>query len=173
MPKEKIKETVSSDVSPKQEEETVQIKKEDLTALFDRLDKQAKDIELLYQASDKSRLAKAQSKGGQDVLIHTAKVSRWDGGEKYVIGWKLTSNRSEVINGKWFEDQQCTVVLSEGEPLTGVPLLEFYRKTIQKDSGEIIGREKRFDKQTNQEIEIFHLEFPNGQKLDIMSNFVN
>jgi len=158
--------------TPPLEPETIQIKKTDFSDLMDRLDKQAKDIEMLYQASDKHRLAKAQSKGGTDVLIHTAKVSRWDGTAVYVLAWKLVTNRAEVINGKWVEDQTCTVIFDVGEPVT-VSLLEFYRKTIQKDSGEIIGREKKYDKLNNSEFEIFHLEFPNGQKLSINSSFVN
>ena len=167
MPKQEIKK--EEQITP---EEYVSVKKEDLAALINRADKQAKDIELLYQASDKNRLAKAQAKGGTDVLIHTAKIARWDGGAQYVLAWKLDKNLCELINGKWIEDQQATVIFNEGESIT-VPLLEFYRKTIQKDSGEIIGRERKFDKQNNSEFEVLKIEFPSGQVIEINSKFVN
>jgi len=151
-------------------EEFVQVKKEDLAGLFTRLDKYEKDIQMLYKVSDKSRLQREQNTGG--VLINTVKISRWDGGTAHVIAWKLDSNRCEVVNGRWVEDQQATVILDEGEPVT-VPLLEFYRKIIQKDVAEIIGREKKYDKQNNSEYEIFKVELPNGQTLEINSQFVN
>lgn len=162
---------VENEVKPEVESEFVQIKKTDLDEVFKKMDKYQKDIDLLYKASDKSRLAKAQG-NGKDVLIHTTKVSRWDNGDKYVIAWKLDTNRSEIINGKWIEDQQATVILDDAESVS-VPLLEFYRKMVHKDIGDIIGREKKFDRVTDEEYEILKVEFKNGRVLEINSKFVN
>jgi len=152
------------------EGEFVQVKKEDLTRLFDTIEKQSKDIDLLYKASDKVRLSKAQSEGGE-MLIHTAKVSKWDDTEKYVIGWKLTKNRCDIVNGRMIEEQQTQVVLDDGEVLE-VPLLEFYRKIIRKDSGEIISTNKKIDA-NGSSVNLLTIQFKDGKKIEINSNFIN
>jgi len=158
--------------SPKKNE-YVEVKKEDLDALFKRLDKQAKDIEMLYDASDKNSLARAKSKGGSDVLIHTAKVRVWSPTGKRILAWtNMKTNKAEIIMGKVFEDQSTTLILQEGEPLT-VSYLELVRNSIQYDTGEIISRENQFDVDAKQYNEILHLEFSNGEKLKINSKFVN
>lgn len=160
----------------KKEEETVQLSREDYNKLMHTIEKQSSDIKLLYDASDKSRLAKANNKGGK-VLIHTAKVSKWTDDSKYngkyVIGWKLITNKSEIINGRSIEDQKTMVIFEDEKPLE-VSILEFYRKTIQRDEGEIIGRSTQIvNKETGEEDEIFKLQFPNGRTLEISHKFVN
>jgi len=147
------------------EEEMVQVKKTDLDSMLSRLDSLTKNQDLLFKAQDKNRLSKAMN-DGKGVLIHTTKVSKWDDTGKYVIGWKLSTNKCEVVQGRWIEEQNATVIFEEGEPIT-VPLLEFYRKTIKKDTGEIISRE---NKDGN---EILTIQFLDGKKLLINSNYIN
>jgi len=155
--------------TPKVPEQMVQVKKEDLEKLLQRVESQAKDIDLLYKASDKSRLSKAM--GPEEHLIKSAKVAKWPDNDKYVIGWRLSKNTCEIINGRWVEDQQTTVVFDDGENVT-VPLLEFYRKMINKDSGDIIARTNKLDEK-GVAVEILTIQFPNGRELSIGSQYIN
>ncbi len=157
-------------IAPVSEEaETVTIKRTDLDKLFARLDSQAKDISLLYKAADKGRLATEMNKEGQN-LIKQVRVWTWDGG-KCIIGWKLTSNKCEVVMGKWMEDQSAVVVLEDGETIT-VPYLEFVRKTLHKLPADIISRTEEYDDK-NEKVTILKLQFPNGKVIAVNSSYVN
>lgn len=156
-------------INVKKNNDTVEISREDFNKLMERLDKQAKDIGTLYQVADKSRLARAQGEG--ENLIKQAKVSTWDDTGKFIIGWKLISNRCEVVMGRWIEEQEVIIVFEDGETKQ-IPLIEFYRKTLHKISGDIIARTEEFDEKNNK-VNMFKLQFPNGKILLINSAFVN
>jgi len=164
-----VTETVSGTTETIKKSDTVEISRDDFNKLMDRLDKQAKDIGTLYQVADKSRLARAQ--GPEENLIKQAKVSTWDDTGKFIIGWKLVSNRCEVVMGRWVEEQDVVIVFEDGETLK-IPLIEFYRKTLHKISADIIARTEEFDEKNNK-INMFKLQFPNGKVLLINSAFVN
>ena len=175
--KEKIEEEASKiDVTPAKEEvketpkeEMIEVKKSDFDKMLSQMEKQSKDIDLLYKAADKSRISKLMN-DGSEVLVKTAKVSTWDGGP-FVIGWKLVSDKSEVVNGRWIEEQTVNIILEDGEVVT-VPLLEFYRKTLKKTVGDIISKSEQYDSQNNK-ITLFKIQFPNGKILEINNSFVN
>lgn len=150
--------------------ETVEIKKSDYEKLMAQLERNAKDIDLLYKASDKHRMAKAMNQGGE-ILVHTVKVWTWDNTGKIVIGTNLLTNRCEVVQGKWIEDQSMAVVLEDGETFT-VPYLEFSRKTLNKIVGEILSTTKEYDANKKESI-ILKVQLPNGKTLAINQAFVN
>lgn len=150
--------------------DTVEIKKSDYDKLMAQLERNAKDIELLYKASDKHRMAKAIGDGGE-ILVRKAKVWTWDNTGNIVVATNLISNRSEIILGKWFEDQQVVVVFEDGSTVT-VPYLEFSRKILNKIPADIISTSKSHD-DNNREVVIYKLQFPNGKILEINSAFVN
>lgn len=155
-------------IPPKQD--VVEIKREDFDKMMKQLDSQAKDISLLLKTADKSKIAKELNKEGEN-LIKQAKVSTWDDTGKLIIGWKLITNKCEVIMGKWFEEQTVTIMFDGGETLT-VPLLEFYRKTLKKVEADIISRTDEYDANNNKII-VFKMQFPTGKVLLINSVFVN
>lgn len=172
--KEEVKPKIEKEeVKPKVEkkEETVEVKKSDLDRMIAQMDKQAKDIDLLYKAADKSRLATEMNRGGSENLIKQVRVWTWDDTGKYIVGWKLNSNRCEVVMGKWVEEQVASVVLEDGEVIT-VPLLEFYRKTLIKKPADLLSRTDEYDTNNNK-ITIFKVQFPNGKTLLINQAFVN
>lgn len=151
----------------------VKVKSEDLQSIFTRLDKQSKDLDLLYRASDKNRLSRAMGEN-EESLVKQVKISIWQDTGVYVIGWKMTKNQSEIIAGRWVEDQQVQVVFEEGEPIT-VSLLEFYRKILQKDLAEILERTQKSEK-VNGRVETYEMlsvQFEDGKKLIINSRYVN
>lgn len=154
----------------KQTEETVEIKRSDFDRMMKQLEKQSKDIELLYKTADKSKMAKELNKEGEN-LIKQCKVSTWDDTGRFIIGWKLITNRCEVVMGRWIEEQTVSFVLEGGDVMT-VPLLEFYRKTIKKVDADIISRTDEYDEKNNKVI-IFKLQFPTGKVLLLNSSFVN
>lgn len=154
----------------KKQEQTVEIKKSDYDKLMAQLERNAKDISLLYAASDKHRMAKAMNQGGE-ILVHTVKVWTWDNTGKIVVGTNLLTNRCEVVQGKWIEDQSMAVVLEDGTTLT-VPYLEFSRKTLNKIVGEIISTTKEYDANQKESI-ILKVQLPNGKTLQINQAFVN
>lgn len=164
----KVEEVLDSKIEV--EEETVQVKKSELAEMITKLDKLTKDSELLFKASDKQRIAKAMNEGGE-ILIKQAKISTWDDTGKLIVGWKLISDRCEVVLGRWVEEQNVTFIFEDGEAKT-VPLLEFYRKTLKKISGDIISKTDEYDSQNNK-IQIFKIQFPNGKTLLINSSFIN
>lgn len=145
--------------------DTIQLKKEDYEKLMAQLERNAKDIDLLYKASDKHRMAKAMNQGGE-ILVHTVKVWTWDNTGKIVIGTNLLTNRCEVVMGRWVEDQQMAVVLEDGETIT-VPYLEFTRKILNKIAAEIVSTTKQGD------ITLLKVQLPNGKLLEINQAFVN
>jgi len=175
--KEVVKDTkeVVKDIFVKDTKEvvkdTVEIPRKDFDSMMARMDKQSKDIELLYKAADKSRLAKAGSEGGE-VLIKQVKISKWDNTKSLVIGWKLVTNRCEVVMGKWVEDQSVIVVFDDGSKPITVSLLEFYRRILNKEVADIVGRSEDTDSEGNV-VHLLKLELSNGKKLEIQPQFVN
>lgn len=151
-------------------EETVQISRSDFDKLISTVEKQAKDIDLLYKAADKNRMSKAMGDGGE-VLIKKAKVSTWDNTGKFIIGWKLITDRCEVVLGRWVEEQTVNLILEDGETMT-VPLLEFYRKSLKKIAADIVSRTDEYDSQNNK-VQMLKLQFDNGKTLMINSVFIN
>lgn len=151
----------------------VKVKAEDLQSIFTRLDKQAKDLDLLYRASDKNRLSRAMGEN-EESLIKKVKVSIWQDTGIHVIGWKMTKNVSEIIAGRWVEDQQVLVTFEEGEPIN-VTLLEFYRKILQKDLADILERTEKSEKVNGrvEKFEMLTVQFEDGKQLIINSRFVN
>lgn len=167
-----VNDPVEDTVTPKKEEnkvDTVTLKKEDYERLISRLEKTSKDIELLYKASDKSRIAKAMGDDGSN-LIKQVRIWRWDGGDNYVIATRLKTNRSEIVQGKWIEDQQVDVVLENGDVVES-SYLEFSRRTLQKDIAEILSRKEVIENGKN--IVYLQVQLPNGKKIEINSAFVN
>jgi hypothetical protein len=162
-PSEIVTEKVEEIVTEK--EEKVEIKKSDYEKLIAQLERNAKDIDLLYKAADKHRMAKVLNQGNEP-LVHTVKVWTWDNTGKVVVGTNLLTNRCEVVMGKWIEDQQMAVVLEDGTTLT-VPYLEFSRKILNKIIAEIISTTKEGD------LTFLKVQLPNGKKLEINQAFVN
>lgn len=158
------------EVIGKKQEETIELKKSDYEKLMAQLERNAKDIDLLYKASDKHRMAKARNQNNEQ-LVHTVKVWTWDDTGKIVIATKLLTNRCEILQGKWIEDQTVAVVLEDGETLT-VPYLEFSRKILNKIVGEITGTTKEKDN-LGEEVVLYKITLPNGKKLEINQAFVN
>lgn len=150
--------------------ETVEVNKEDLNKILAKLETYEKNIDLLMKASDKERLARAQTKDGKP-LIPSVKIAKWDDTENYVIGWKAITNKAEVINGRYIEDLTTMIFFEEAESII-VPMLEFYRKTIRKDEAYVVGREQKTDEKGGK-IELLKVRFENGKELIINSNFVN
>jgi len=151
-------------------EEFVQVKKDDLENMIQQLSRNAKDIDLLYKASDKSRMAKAMGDGGE-ILIKKARIWTWKETGKFVISTQLISNRSEISAGKWIEDQRVQVVLEDGEVIE-TPYLEFSRSILNKVPADIISREETMDA-TGKKSLIFKLQLENGKEIKINSAFVN
>lgn len=151
-------------------DDVVEIKKEDYDKLMAQLERNANDIALLYKASDKNRMAKALGDGGE-ILIKTARVWTWDNTGKIVIATDLVSNKSEVVMGKWVEDQNVIAVFEDGSTET-VPYLQFVRRTINKIPAEIIATTKSQDS-SGKETLIYKLQFANGKILEINAAFVN
>jgi hypothetical protein len=166
----KKKEESVEETPVKKEEEMVQVKQADLNAILGKLETYEKNIDLLMKASDKERLARAQTKDGK-ALIPSVKIAKWDDTDNYVIGWKPMTNKAEVINGRYMEDLTTMIFFEEAEPIT-VPMLEFYRKTIRKDSADVVGKEQKIDERGNK-VDLLKIRFENGKELIINSNFVN
>ena len=164
MTKKITKETVNL------KEDTVEIKRTDFDKMMKQLETQSKDISLLMKTADKGRIAKELNKAGEN-LIKQCNVRTWDDTGKIIIGWKLITNRCEVIQGNWSEDQTCSIIFEDGEILT-VPLLEFYRKTLIKIPVDIVARTEELDDKNNK-ITIFKLQFPSGKILLLNSVFIN
>lgn len=176
MTDDNLNEGVDSVKNPEIKQEAdgyVKVKAADLKNLFDRLDKQASDIDLLYRASDKNRLSRALS-DGEESLVKQVKISIWQDNGEHVIGWKMIKNTSEIVNGRWVEDQTVQVVFEKSQPIT-VPLLEFYRKMLQKDLADILERTQKSEKVNGrtETYEMFVVKFADGKELTINSKFVN
>jgi len=150
--------------------DVVEINREDLAKLLKTVETQSKDIDLLYLAADKNRLAKVQDLKGEN-LVKTCKISTWMDTGKLIVGWKLIKNISQVVMGRTIEDQQVTVVFEDGTTET-TTLLEFYRNTISKVEADIISRNEESDAKGKKTI-FFNLELEDGKKLLINSAFIN
>ena len=157
-------------VPPKKEEETIEIKRTDFDKMMKQLETQSKDISLLMKTADKGRIAKELNKAGEN-LIKRCNVRTWDDTGKIIVGWKLITNRCEVVQGRWTEDQTCSMIFEDGTILT-VPLLEFYRKTLIKVPVDIIARTEELDA-SNNKVVILKLQFPTGKILLLNSVFIN
>lgn len=152
------------------EEETVQVKKSDLDAIFKKIEDLSKGQKDLFSVADKSRLARlAEREGG--VLIRQVKISRWPTNNQYIVGWKLTKNMSEILpnTNRWIEDQATTLVFEDGTTQE-IPLIDFYRSPI-KDTADIVATSNNSENGVS--YTILTVEFPNGKRLIIDNKFVN
>lgn len=151
-------------------EKKVMIKQSDLNMLFEKIEKLTKGQETLFDVADKSRLMRHQAMSG-DALIRTAKISIYNG--KYVMGWNLTKNVSEIMpgTGRWVEDQSTMLVFDDGST-EEIPLIDFYRK-ITKESGEIVNQTDQLDEVTKNKVTIFTIEMKTGKQINIDNRFVN
>lgn len=143
----------------------VVIDKADLDKLFSTITDQGKQIDLLFQVADKGRLARVVGSG--EGLIKTVKIGKYNG--QYVVGWQLTTNQSEIINGRWIENQVTTLIL-EDKSRVDISLLDFYRK-ITKDVAEIVKR-STID-EDGKTVRILHVRFKDGKELHIDDSFIN
>lgn len=164
---EKI-ETPEETIAPK--EDVVEIKKSDFDKMLAQLEKQSKDINLLYKAADKNRLSSELNKEGTS-LIKQVRVWTWGDTGRNIIGWKMKTNRCEVVMGKWVEDQAVAVVMEDGE-VFDVSYLEFVRNTLKKVTCDLLARTDEYDKNNNK-ITMFKVQFPTGKTLLINSAFIN
>jgi hypothetical protein len=164
--------TVEDEVKPvaKKKEETVELKKSDFDKLMNQLENNKRDIDLLYKASDKVRMAKAVGSDPAN-LIKKVRIWFWDDTDKIVIATKMQTNRAEVVRGQWIEDQTVAVVFEDGTSVV-VPYLEFHRKTLNKIAADVIKTIRTTD-DNNKDITIYKVQFDNGKTLEINSNFVN
>jgi hypothetical protein len=157
-------------VTEQPKKNVIEVKKEDFDRMMKLIEKQSKDIDLLYKTADKGRIARELNKG-QENLIKKVKVRTWDDTGKVILGWKLITNKCEVVMGRWVEEQTTTIVLDDGETLT-IPLLEFYRKTLNKIEADIIGTNNEFDEKNNKVV-VYKVQFDNGKTLLLNEAFVN
>lgn len=151
-------------------EEMVQVKKSDLDLIFKKMEDLSRGQADLFKVADKNRLARlAESAGG--ALIRQVKISKWPRNDQYIVGWKLTKNLSEIMpgTGRWVEDQSTTLFF-EDQTFEDVPLIDFYRMPI-KELADII--ETNNVQRNGKSFTVFTVEFENGKKLSIDSNFVN
>lgn len=146
------------------------IDKSDFEKLISTITEQNKKIDVLFQAADKNRLARAYAGADGESLIKTVKVSKFSDNDKLIVGWKLTSNQSEIINNRWIEKQDTMLVFEDGTTLE-IPLLDFYRKIV-KEKAEIVSRVRKEDNR-GKEIQILKLRFKDGKELEIDSAFIN
>ena len=131
------------------------------------IEKNQKDIELLYKASDKTLLSKALSSEGK-TIIPTVKIALWGDSGKHVVGWgPMVKNIAEIIMGRPVEDQVRQIFLEDGEELT-VPYLESVRRMNVFDKAEILSKQQGPDG-----IVEFKVQFANGKILLIKDTFVN
>ena len=167
---EKTEELSPTVDNPVDNPETVTIAKKDFETMMETLEKQSKDIDLLMKASDKSRLQKAKG-DDPEVLIHQATLKTWDDTGNIIIAWKLITNKCEVVMGKWIEDQSVVIVFEDGKTKT-VSLLEFYRRTLIKVTGDIVSTTTELDENENK-INLITLELESGKKITVNSSFLN
>lgn len=170
--KESVEDTLNGTIPPGEKpEETIQVKKSDFDMLMKTVETLSKDRDILFKAADKNRLARVNDSESQN-LVKKVKISKWKNNGMYIIGWKLTSNVSEILPGsnRWVEDQRTMLVFEDGSTIE-VPLIEFYRSTIAKDVADIIASTQKFI--DGQNIVEYTVEFPNGRKLLIDNRFVN
>lgn len=151
-------------------EKKVTLTQTEFNKLLDTIEKLSSGQKTLFDVADKSRLARHQVMSGE-ALIRTAKVSIYDG--KYVLGWKLTKNVSEIMpgTGRWVEDQATMLIFEDGETQE-IPLIDFYRKIV-KESGEIVNQTDQIDEATKKKVTIFTIELKTGKQINIDNRFVN
>lgn len=148
-------------------EDSVTLSRVDFEKLIGTVKTQNEKIDLLFKVADKARLAKLQGAG--ESLIKVAKVSRWPDNNKIVIGWGLTKNQSEIINGRWIEDQKV-LLMFEGGDNQEVSLLDFYRKIV-KEKVEIV--KKSIVEEGGTKKEFYTVRFSDGRELGVDSSFIN
>ena len=147
-------------------EDTVEIKRSDFEKMMKTMEKQSKDIELLYKTADKGRIAKELNKEGEN-LIKQSSVSTWGDTGRLIIAWSdLITNKCEVVMGRWVEDQTLNVIFEDGEVLT-VPYLEFARNRTVKLPADVIGRTEEDGRLK------YKLQFPSGKILTVDTRFLN
>jgi hypothetical protein len=143
--------------------ETVEVNKTDLKALFDKLEKQAEDIKVLYQVADKSRLQRFDPSEKEAALIKTARA--WSFEDKIVVATKLITNQSDIINGKAYEDQKLLVMFeSGGSQEMRYRDFEVHKKYVV---GEIVSVKSENDET------YLTLRFGDGRKVELSAKFIN
>lgn len=151
------------------QKDVVSIKKADLDKVFDRMERQQKEIDMLVKSADKARLAKvrAEEQGGE-ALISRARIWRFGPDNKVVVGKKMTSNIAEVINGKYVEDQRVIVIYEDGKT-EETSLINFERNVDRNEKGEIISRESN----KNSDEVMLTIQLEDGHQVKISDKYIN
>lgn len=162
----------AAEETPKpKKEDVVEIKRSDFEKMMKTLEKQSKDIELLYKTADKNRIAQEMNKGGEP-LIRQAKISLLDDTDRLVVGWSdLLVNRCEVVMGKWIEEQTVNMVMDDGE-IIPMSYLESVRRTSHKVLADIIGTSNDVNEKGVSRT-IYKVQLPTGKVLLIDKTFIN
>jgi len=147
----------------KKEEEKVTIPKSTLDSLVDKVEKQSKQINMLVEVADKSRLHRYEA-AHKDMSQKTIKVSTYGG--KIVTGWKMMTNDVYQDNqGRWHEKQEVEIYLIDNTKKL-IPYIEFVRN-IKKVGGTIIGKTSNADGNNVIKIDVM------GKHIEIGETFVN
>ena len=147
----------------KKVEETIVVKKSALDKVLDTIEAQGKEIEMLKDIADKSRLATWEDKHRVKGLT-VVKISTYD--DKVILGWETVVNEVfKNANGNWIEKQIIKLHFSDDTELD-VNYLDFVTKTI-KIEAEVNSRT------TTDGTEVLNITTKDGRKFSIDIKFVN
>lgn len=136
--------------------ETVTVNKHVLDGILD-------DLKRLKSVADVGRLGQYDDKNKAE-LKRVVLLSTWDG--KVIVGWKMTKDDVQKVNGIWREFQLIQIKL-EDDTTVDLPYLQFSQEVVKVDA-EIISRTKEGGHET-----LKVLRKDNGKEIVIDVTFVN
>lgn len=163
MAKDKLDEDVVEPTSKKKD--NVEIPKDTLQKMMDRLEKLEKDNELLKEVSDKEKLRKIEELRNGGKLVKNVNLNTLN--NKIIIGWsKIKDDVYFDEQGRLHEEQIIAVVFQDGSK-TDLDYRSFSRLST-KLKGEVISESKDRDGNSNMKVLL-----PDGREIDIDIKFIN
>lgn len=145
-----------------QSKQTVSVDKDTLEGLIKRLDDQSRDIKMLREVADKSRISNWEKKN-VTIGARTAKLSTYKG--KLVMAWRTIQDEVYAdAQGRWHEKQTTEIITEDNEKIQ----LEYVHfAKLVKIEAEIVSR---YTTPEGQDMIRLNLD---GRVIDIDIKFVN
>jgi hypothetical protein len=166
-----IKTGEKEDKKNKKDKDVVEVKKEVLEKLLERVDSLEKRNEILTEAADKGRLSRVEQLRNQGKLVKSVFINTYN--EKIIVGWKkIKDDVYKDQEGRLHEDQVVGLIF-EGEDEVGTELdIRSFVRLLVKIPAEVIEESKDRDGNTNFVV-IIKDGKNKGKQLKIDSKFIN
>ena len=147
--------------------EKVEVPKDVLQTLLNRVEKLENDNQILREVADKNRLGRVEEMRAQGKLVKSVNLNTFEG--KIIVGWKKIKDDVYIDQQGRLHEEQIVGLIYQGETEVGKEMdMRSFGRLLVKVPAEVIEEGK--DKEGNIN---FTVQTKDGREVKIDSKFVN